>query len=117
MNLELNAIDSNDDITGFRHIFGKQNLFKFFSIGSLDKTYYPRNQKSESPFELSFRLGKRTHFYSQTKYTMTQWAIDIGGFSRAMFVLGMVFAHFVAIRLYKAALITDTFLVQEKKIS
>ena len=31
-----------------------------------------------------------------------------------MFVIGMVFAHFVALRLYKAALITDIFLVQEK---
>ena len=50
INLELNAIDSNDDITGFRHIFGKQNLFRFYSIGSIVKTYYPRIGTTVSPF-------------------------------------------------------------------
>ena len=64
VNLELNAIDSNDDITGFRHIFGKQNLLLFTSIGSVEKTYYPRKNTTESPFELKLNLSKQTHFYS-----------------------------------------------------
>ena len=49
--------------------------------------------------------------YKQSVYTLANWAIDVGGISRALFFAGMVFAHFVALRMYRAALISDIFMI------
>ena len=37
----------------------------------------------------------------------------MGGLSRALYFGGMIIAHFVALRAYKAALIGDVFMIQE----
>ena len=70
-----------------------------------------------SPFVLKFKLGKNTHMFKQSVYTLAEWAIDIGGISRALFFGGMVFAHFVALRMYRAALIGDIFMVQDRSVA
>ena len=45
---------------------------------------------------------------------ITEWLIDMGGISRAIYFLGLIIAHFFALRMYKAALIQDIFMVQGK---
>lgn len=51
---------------------------------------------------------------SQTVYTLTDLLIDIGGISRAIVISGLVLTHFVAKNLYKAALVQELFMVQER---
>ena len=46
---------------------------------------------------------------------LTNWLIDVGGISKALYFGGMVISHFVALRAYKAALIGDVLMVQEDK--
>ena len=43
---------------------------------------------------------------------LTNWMIDMGGISRAFYFGGMIVAHQIALRAYKAALIGDVFMVQ-----
>ena len=57
------------------------------------------------------RLGSKAHFYSSSTYMITNWLIDIGGISKAMYFAGMIISHFVALRAYKTALIGATFMV------
>ena len=65
-----------------------------------------------APVELRLRLGAKAHFYSSSTYMLTNWLIDIGGISKALYFGGMIIAHFVALRAYEAALIGDSFMVQ-----
>ena len=62
---------------------------------------------------MHIRLGRKAHLYSFNTYMLTEWLIDIGGISKAMYFAGLVLAHFFAERLYRAALMKDIFLVQE----
>ena len=41
----------------------------------------------------------------------------MGGFSKALYFGGMIISHFVALRMYKAALISDVFMVQRKSVA
>ena len=43
---------------------------------------------------------------------LTNWLIDMGGISKALYFGGLMISHFVALRAYKAALIGDVFMVQ-----
>ena len=63
------------------------------------------------PVELQLKLGKNAHVYNLSGYGITEWMIDIGGISRSLYFGGMILAHFVALRLYKAALIEDIYMV------
>ena len=47
-------------------------------------------------------------------YSLTALLIDLGGISRAFYTGGFILAHFIAKHLYKAALISDLFMVQEE---
>ena len=42
---------------------------------------------------------------------LTDWFIDIGGISRTLYLGGMIISHFVAARMYNAALIQAVFMV------
>ena len=50
------------------------------------------------------KLIKKVHVYSFSTYNITDWLIDMGGISKALYFGGLVVAHFVAMRMYKAAL-------------
>ena len=50
--------------------------------------------------------------FQTTTYMLTNWLIDVGGISKALYFGGLMIAHFVALRAYKAALIGDVFMVQ-----
>ena len=67
------------------------------------------------PVELRLRIGEEAHIYSKSTYMLTNWLIDVGGISKALYFGGMVISHFVALRAYKAALIGDVLMVQEDK--
>lgn len=43
---------------------------------------------------------------------LSRWLVDIGGISRATYVAGLILAHFAALQLYKAALISELFMIQ-----
>ena len=58
--------------------------------------------------------SKRAHLYTISSYSLADWLIDMGGISRAIYFAGLVAAHFIALRLYKAALIQDIFMFQQK---
>ena len=55
-------------------------------------------------------LSKRAHDYNQNIYTIVDWMIDMGGFSKAMFYGGMGIAMVSALRLYQAELMQDVFM-------
>lgn len=42
----------------------------------------------------------------------TMYFVEIGGISRATYIAGLILAHFAAQQLYKAALISELFMVQ-----
>ena len=67
------------------------------------------------PVELRLKIGDEAHIFSTTTYMLTNWLIDVGGISKALYFGGMVISHFVALRAYKAALIGDVLMVQEDK--
>ena len=49
--------------------------------------------------------------FAFSTYRITDWLIDMGGISKAIFFGGLLVAHFVAKRMYRAALMQDIFLV------
>ena len=55
--------------------------------------------------------SKRAYLITLNSYSLADWLIDIGGISRAIYIGGLVAAHFIALRMYKAALIQDIFMV------
>ena len=61
--------------------------------------YYPAGSRGV-PFEVKLNLSKRSHEYTQDIYTIVDWMIDMGGFSKAMFYTGMGIAMVSALRLY-----------------
>ena len=61
--------------------------------------YYPVSETS-IPFKASISLSKRAHELNKNIYTIVDWAIEIGGFSKAMFYVGMGIAMISALRLY-----------------
>ena len=56
-------------------------------------------------------LGKKAHVYKLSVYMLADWLIDVGGISKALYFGGLIIAHFIAVRAYKAALIGDIFMV------
>jgi len=42
---------------------------------------------------------------------LTNWLIQMGGISKALYFGGMILSHFFALRAYKAALIGDIFMI------
>ena len=90
-------------------------MYKFYKMVPLAKTYYPLSSAADSraPLRISMRLSKQAHIYSQSALTMVNVLAEVGGISRTLFAGGYVIAHFVAMHLYRAALIDDLFLVQE----
>ena len=57
--------------------------------------------------------SKRAHLFTLNTYSLADWLIDVGGISRAIYIGGLVAAHFIALRMYKTALINDIFMVQD----
>ena len=41
-------------------------------------------------------LSSKTHVYSFNTYMLTEWLIDMGGISKALYFGGLIVAHFVA---------------------
>ena len=60
------------------------------------------------------KLSKKAHNYAFSSYQLVDWLIDMGGISKALYFGGMIISHFFALRFYKAALISDIFMVQTK---
>lgn len=52
------------------------------------------------PFKANISLSKRAHELNKNIYTIVDWAIEIGGFSKAMYYVGMGIAMVSALRLY-----------------
>ena len=68
-------------------------------------------ENSKGPVELQLSLSQKAHVYYFSTYMLTDWLIDMGGISKAIYFGGLIIAHFVALRMYKAALMQDIFLV------
>ena len=64
---------------------------------------------------MKIKIGQEAHLYSQSAYTLTSWMIDMGGISKSFYFGGMIIAHIVALRMYKAALISDIYMVQDEQ--
>ena len=96
-------------------MFGNKKKELFFLVGDQQKNYYPISNTTE-PVELRMKLSKKAHVYSYSTYMLTDWLIDMGGISKALYFGGLIIAHFVALRLYKAALMQDIYLVQNKSV-
>ena len=75
----------------------------FFLIGEIQKTYFPKQNK-DSPITLQVHLVNQAHLYGFSTYRITDWLIDMGGISKALYFGGLLVAHFVAKRMYRAAL-------------
>ena len=75
----------------------------FYLIGDIQKTYYPK-QSGDSPVTLQVHLVNQAHLYAFSTYRITDWLIDMGGISKALYFGGLLVAHFVAKRMYRAAL-------------
>ena len=75
----------------------------FFLIGDIQKTYFPK-QYRDSPVTLQVHLVNQAHLYAFSTYRITDWLIDMGGISKALYFGGLLVAHFVAKRMYRAAL-------------
>ena len=58
-------------------------------------------------------LSKKAHYYTFRSWMFTDWLIAVGGISKSMYFLGRIVSHFVAARLYYAAMIQDLFMVQK----
>ena len=67
---------------------------------------------SNSLVQVQLKVSKKAHMFQTTTYMLTNWLIDVGGISKALYFGGLMIAHFVALRAYKAALIGDVFMVQ-----
>ena len=57
------------------------------------------------------RLGKNSHVYNLSAYKITDCMIAMGGISKSLYFGGMIVAHVVALRMYKAALIQDIYMI------
>ena len=44
-------------------------------------------------------------------FMYTMYFVEVGGISRATYIAGLIFAHFFANQLYKAALVSELFMV------
>ena len=64
---------------------------------------------------MKLSLGQVAHQYSVSAYSLTNWMIDMGGISKSFYFGGMIIAHIVALRMYKAALISDIYMVQDEE--
>ena len=62
-------------------------------------------------FEITMELSKNTIKIEQGVYTLTDLAVEIGGLSRAVYAAGLIFAHYVALQLYRTAVVKDLFMV------
>ena len=112
MNVELNKgiVIRDLDVTGISAMLGSSDMDLFINIGGHEKNYFPRNN-STIPISLRLQVGEKAFMYKTTTYMLTNWLIDIGGISKALYFGGLVISHFVALRAYKAALIGDVFMV------
>ena len=114
VDLEKGVIRKDLDAIGINSMFGQKDVEPFLVIGEKTKNYYPRNDSATVPVELRLRMSKKAHSYDIHTYMLADWLIDVGGISKAFYFAGKVICHFVALRAYKAALIGDVFMVQNK---
>ena len=112
--LQKGLLKKDSDVTGLNFFRKQQDIETFFELGDKEKNYFPPKD-SQATVELRMRLGSKAHFYSSSTYMITNWLIDIGGISKAMYFAGMIISHFVALRAYKNALIGASFMVQRNK--
>ena len=63
------------------------------------------------PFEVSLELSKVATNINQEVYMYTMYFVEIGGISRATYIAGLILAHLAARELYKAALISELFMI------
>ena len=74
------------------------------------KNFHMRSE-SDTLLQVQLKVSSEAHMFHMTSYMLTNWLIDVGGISRALYFGGLMIAHFVALRAYKAALIGDVFMV------
>ena len=108
--IERAIVLKDTDMTGFSAMLGQKDIEPFLKVGESLKNFYPRSN-SQVPIELRMSLSHNAHVYSQTVYKLTDWLIQMGGLSRALYFGGMAVAQIVALRAYKAALIGDIFMI------
>ena len=61
--------------------------------------YYPVSETSV-PFKANISLSKRAYELNKNIYTIVDFLIEIGGFAKACFYIGMGIAMVSALRLY-----------------
>ena len=83
-------------------------------VENIRQIFHPRTG-NESHVSLKIKLGQGAYLYSQSAYTLTSWMIDMGGISKSFYFGGMIIAHIVALRMYKAALISNIYMVQDEE--
>ena len=93
-------IYKNNDWTGTGFLQKGPKNERFFRLGEISKIYYPSNMDIAPTFKVKLNLSKKTNEYYQNIYTIVDWMIDMGGFSKACFYGGMGIAMVSALRLY-----------------
>ena len=113
MTVEVNKgiVVKDLDVTGISAMLGNRGVDSFMTVGPHMKNYYPSNG-SKTPVSIRLQVDEKAYLYSTTTYMLTNWLIDMGGISKALYFGGLMISHFVALRAYKAALIGDVFMVQ-----
>ena len=95
-------------------MLGNNDVDSFMNVGQHTKNYFPNGGSSTPPVSIRLQVSEKAYLYSTTTYMLTNWLIDIGGISKALYFGGLIISHFVALRAYKAALIGDVFMVQQE---
>ena len=115
MTVEVNKgmVVKDLDVTGISAVLGNRGVDSFMNVGQHTKNYYPSSGGS-TPVSIRLQVSEKAYLYSTTTYMLTNWLIDIGGISKALYFGGLIISHFVALRAYKAALIGDVFMVQQE---
>ena len=98
----------------FDRISGQPVEESHIVVEKVNQVRYPKIA-SGSPVTMKLKMGEYAHLYSQQAYSLTNWMIDMGGISKAIYFTGMILAHIVALRMYKAALISDMYMVQDEE--
>ena len=115
--IEQGIFEHNEDYTGYKKVTQTEKRTRFFMSTVGEKTYYPQTSDEFVQgrlFEINISLSREANIIQHSIYMLTDLIIDVSGISRALYFVCLVASNFVAIYLYKVALVRDLFMVQEE---
>ena len=97
---EQGMLTSNLDVSGFTKMLNQEKKQRFYALNNQGVYIYPdtsNEYKKDVAIEIELKLSKIATNIDQEVYSLTHWLVDIGGISRATYVIGGLMAHFFAI--------------------